>query len=109
MDDYSRVPWPKVHDYLLKVGSCRTSPDFARIACIELDKLIPFDTAAAILSTFDARVLDGVGVDESVLASYNNYYRTKQPFFLGEDGKNQDFAFLQSTPVVDWRAYGELE
>ena len=109
MNNDGKVPWLKVHDYLIRVGSCRTSPDFTHIACEELRTLIPYDTAAAIHSTFDTRCLDHVGLSDAVKASYNDYYRTRQPFFMSGDGKHQDFTFLASTPVVDWHRYRKLE
>jgi DNA-binding CsgD family transcriptional regulator len=110
MKSYEKVPWLKVHDYLLQVGSCRTIPEFMRTACAEVEKLIPFE-AVCFLSTIDARCLDCVGLSEAVIAAYNNYYRMKQPGVIAQNGErlDQDFGFLMSTSIIDWRKLQRLE
>jgi DNA-binding CsgD family transcriptional regulator len=108
MKNYEKVPWLKVHDYLLQVGSCRTIPELMHTACTEVESLIPFDAAVGFHRTMDVRVLDGIGLADAVKASYNDYYRTRSPGVLGADGK-LDFRFLMSTSIVDWREYGNLE
>ena len=103
------VPWPKLNDYILRIEACCTISEFVHTACIELEKLIPFDSAG-FHSTLDARCLEGIGVlDDRVVKSYNDYYRMKQPGFVGPDGKHQDFDFLQSTTIIDWRRYRNVE
>ncbi len=108
MKSYVTVPWLKVHDYLLQVGSCRTIPEFMRSACTEVEKLIPFETAG-FHNTIDARCLYAVGQDDRVIASYNDYYRTKQPGVLASDGAHLDPRFVLSTPVIEWKKYNSLE
>jgi DNA-binding CsgD family transcriptional regulator len=113
--DYSKVPWLKVNDYLLQVGSCRTISEFTLTACREAEKLIPFDAACFHRISLKARCfercLDGICCSRTVMASYNDYYRTRQPGLLVEGGSllDQDFRSFISTPVVDWRKFRRLE
>jgi DNA-binding CsgD family transcriptional regulator len=109
MKNAGKVPWPKVHDYLLQVESCRTIREFMLTASAEVEKLIPFDASAGIFSTIDARFLEGIGEPESVGVSYNDYYRTRMPAFLSEEGKYQDHLDVLFGPMVNWRKYRNLE
>jgi DNA-binding CsgD family transcriptional regulator len=106
--DYRQVPWLKVHDYLLQIGSCRTIPQLTHIACREMGSLIPSEVAG-FHSAVDARILDAVGIDSSLIASYNSYWRTVMPGSLAEDGKDWDFTFLKDTTIIDWRKRRDLE
>ena len=108
--EYGKVPWFEVQEYLLKVESCRTRTEFFRVACAEVEKLIPFDAAVGIFSTFDGRSLHGVGLSAAADASYNEYYRKKAPgpmLSAGGDRVNLDF-FLSST-LIDWRRFQRSE
>ena len=115
MPIYSKVPWLKVHEYLLQVGSCRTISEFMLTACREAEKLIPFDTTACLHRLIDGRVFDiclgGIGCGVAETASYNDYYRLKQPGTPATSGRrsDQDRGFLMSTPVIDWRKLQHLE
>ncbi len=114
MTDYSKVPWVKVHEYLLTVGSCRTIRDFAMADCREVEKLIPYDTTACM------HLLAGRTYFDACLASacrsvateeYNTYYRMRQPGVPGVGGNRADQAvgLLLSSNVVDWRKLQYLE
>ena len=109
MKNHGKLPWLKVHDYLLQTGSCRTIPELIRTACTELERLVPFDTGAGFHLAIDAQCLCAVGISDRVLASYNEYYRMKQPGFFGTDGTHLDPAFMLATSVIEWRTYGNLE
>jgi DNA-binding CsgD family transcriptional regulator len=113
--DYSKVPWVKVHDYLLKVGSCRTIREFTITACREAEMLIPYDTTACMHILINGNYFDiclgGSACPSEVTAAYNTYYRMKQPGAPGVGGKHSDQALglLMSSHVVDWRKLQYLE
>lgn len=115
MKDYSKVPWLKIHDYLLQVGSCRTISEFTLTACKEAEKLVPFDTTACLHRLVEGRCfercLGGVGCSTDVTASYNDYYRMRQPGAPAGRGQHsvQDPGLLMFTPIVDWRKLQRLE
>ncbi|MGA2763646.1 MAG: helix-turn-helix transcriptional regulator [Spirochaetia bacterium] len=115
MTDYSKVPWLKVHDYLLKVGSCTTIREFTMTACREAEKLVPYDTTACLHIVIDGKYFDiclgGSACTSEVTAAFNTYYRMKQPGTPGAGDKHSDQALglLMSSPVVDWRKLQRLE
>ncbi len=109
MKDYEKVPWPKVHEYLLYVISCHTMSEFIRAASAEVQTLIPFDAACGISATSDARSLGGSGMGEHMCALYDQYYITKNPCLLNGDTKRLDWNFLLSAKVMDWRKHTNLE
>jgi len=106
--DYGKVPWLKVHEYLLKVESCRTLFEFLHTASAEISDLIPFDFTG-LHSTAEARVLVSIGLSDTWIASYNEYYRTRQPGSPTLDSERWDFGYLLSTPIVEWRKYQNLD
>jgi DNA-binding CsgD family transcriptional regulator len=112
MTDYSRVPWVKVHEYLLQVGSCRTIREFAVTACREAERLIPFDATACLHRLGDGRwferCLGGINCTRPVTASFNTYYRLRQPG-AGSGPLDRDMALLLSAPFVEWRRLQRLE
>jgi DNA-binding CsgD family transcriptional regulator len=109
MKSHGKVPWPKVHDYLLRVESCQTVHEFMFTACAEVQKLIPFDATAGIFSLYDGRYLDGIGAPESVNASYNNYYRTRQPACLSGKLKHQEHWDVLFGPIINWHEHKNLD
>jgi Bacterial regulatory proteins, luxR family len=100
--DYGKVPWPKLREYLLRVGSRQTRGELMRAACLEVQMLIPFDVTADIFNALDMARLEGIGPSD-VATSYNSYYRTRQPFSAAP--KNWSLA----PAVVDWRGFGGHE
>jgi len=77
-------------------------------SCAEIEKLIPFDAAVGIFSTIDWRYLEGIGAPESVIASYNNYYRTRQPAYRPGDCQHQDHWGFLFGPTINWREHQDL-
>jgi DNA-binding CsgD family transcriptional regulator len=74
------LPWPKINDYLLEVSSVRTKEDMVSTACKAISRLIPYDhncCATKVDSTADFVV----GLDESTMRSFNEYYRTTLPYW----------------------------
>ena len=109
MKSQGKVPWQKVHDYLLRVESCQTIHEFMFTACAEVQKLIPFDATAGIFSIYDGRYLDGIGAPESVNALYNNYYRTRQPACLSGKLKLEEHWDVLFGPRINWHEHKDLE
>jgi DNA-binding CsgD family transcriptional regulator len=104
-----KVPWAKVHDYLLRVEACTTAGDFMLTACREMETLIPFDAAAAVFSAVDGSYLAGVGVPAAAAAAYNGYYRMRQPVCPpGQSMPNGRWERVFG-PVIDWRRHEGLE
>lgn len=104
----AKVQWPRLREYLLGLSSCQTRGELMRTACLQVQTLIPFDAAAGIFDNSDARYLEGVGQSDAVNASYNAYYRKRQPLFLDGEG-HVDMDFILSTYVYDWRKVSQLE
>ncbi|MGA2766472.1 MAG: helix-turn-helix transcriptional regulator [Spirochaetia bacterium] len=104
----AKVQWPRLREYLLELSSCQTRSELMRTACLQVQTLIPFDAAAGIFDSADARYLEGVGQSDAVNASYNAYYRKRQPLFLDGEG-HVDMDFILSTYVYDWRKVSRLE
>ncbi len=109
MSDCPKELWQKIREYLLLLSSCRTRQDLLHTASVEVRSLIPFDAAAGVFSTADARFLSGTGMSDSVNASYNAYYRTRQPLSLDNRGRIRNLEFLISARIVDWRKFDSLE
>jgi DNA-binding CsgD family transcriptional regulator len=108
MKDFGRIPWLKVHDYLLQVESCATPREFMLTASAEVQKLIPYDIAAGFFSTNDGKSLEAIGPPVSVKTSYNTYYRTRQPSYLS-GLKGHDHWDVPIGPVTNWYKHKNLE
>jgi DNA-binding CsgD family transcriptional regulator len=89
------IPWPRLRDYLLQVSTCRTLDDCMRAACVEMQKVIPFDATAGIFRMHDNFNIAGVG-REACQEVYNGYYRKRAPRIRES--------------IVDWHRYdGEYQ
>jgi DNA-binding CsgD family transcriptional regulator len=108
MRNLGRIPWQKVHDYLLHVESCETPREFMLTASVEIGKLIPYDVAAGFFSTNDGKSLEAIGPPESVKTSYNTYYRTRQPAYVS-GLKGKDHWDVLIGPVINWHTHRNLE
>jgi DNA-binding CsgD family transcriptional regulator len=108
VDNCGTVPWPKVNDYLFRIGSCRTTRELIHTATSEVDGLIPGDIAGMFRNK-DGVCLELTGVSESVLASYNDYYRTTQPVFLAGGGTSCQLDFFLTNPIMRWDRHRDLE
>jgi DNA-binding CsgD family transcriptional regulator len=106
MNDYSKIPWNRIREYLLLLSSSRTLQDFLHIAGAEIQSIVPFDAAAGVFWNGDATYLSGLGISDSVNASYNSYYRIRQPAF--QSGK-RTVEYYTSMKIFDWRNYHDLE
>ena len=90
MGGSERTPWPRLRDYLLHVSTCHTLDECMLTACVEMQKVIPFDATAGIFRTHDNLNIAGIG-REVCQEAYNRYYRKCRP----------------RTPesLIDWRRY----
>jgi hypothetical protein len=109
MNDYSKVPWLRIREYLYLLSSCTTRADFLHVASAEARTVIPFDVAAGTFLTSDARYLDGIGQGESVVVAYNTYYRTRQPYFVERNGEHRNSPLTLSVNRVNWLKFDYLE
>lgn len=109
MEIQGKIPWLKVHDYLLSVETCQTTSELMFTACAEAGRLIPFDAAAGIFSLYDGRYLNGTGAPESVNTSYNSYYRTRQPACLTGKLKHEEHWDALFGPIINWREHRNLD
>jgi len=107
MADSGRIPWPRVQEYLVRVGSCRTRCEFLRTASSEVQAIIPFDAACSVYSASDGMLLDGVGHTDSAVAAYNGYYRMRRPSSIPENGLPASLVGLAH--VLDWRTFAQTE
>lgn len=98
--DNGKVPWPKLREYLFRVSSCQSKEEFMRIACLEVQTLIPFDATANVFSVFDSKLLGGMAPKDAA-TSFNSYYRYKFPPFFRD--------WRHSPEIMDWRPMGSSE
>jgi DNA-binding CsgD family transcriptional regulator len=91
MRNSGKVPWPKLREYLFQVSSYETRQQFLHAACVEINRLIPFDETAGVFDTSDGRNLDGIGKSDTCTNAYNNYYRRRRP--------------PVSNWIVNWRSF----
>lgn len=95
MGNIERIPWPRLRDYLLQVGICPTLDECMRTACVEMQKVIPFDATTGLFRTHDNFNIAGVG-REACQKVYNGYYRKRVPRIRES--------------IVDWHRYdGEYQ
>ncbi len=76
-----------------------------RIACAEIQTLIPFDAANGVFDMSNLRFLEGIGQSESLAESYNNHYRMKHPLVLKAGGKHLDNELRSASNRIDWRDF----
>ena len=84
-----------LREYLFQVSSCKNRQELMHTACVEMQRLIPFDQTTGVFDMSDCRSLEGTGKSDPVTAAYNNYYRKIKPPYLPS--------------IVDWRRYDALE
>jgi DNA-binding CsgD family transcriptional regulator len=90
MGGSERTPWPRLRDYLLHVSTCRTLDECMQTACVEMQRVIPFDATTGIFRMHDDFNIAGIG-KEACTELYNGYYRKRRPRI--------------SESIVDWRRY----
>jgi hypothetical protein len=93
--DRGTVPLPLLRDYFSRLGACRTRQELLHTACVEIQRVIPYDQTAGIFDASDQSSIDGFGKSDIVTTAYNSYYRTRKPLSLPS--------------IVDWRRYGTIE
>jgi DNA-binding CsgD family transcriptional regulator len=81
----SSLPWPRIHDYLLEVGSARTETEFHRLVHDGIQGLIPNEGGLSAITgpaCDPARGVRGIfwSGEPQVLKDFNAYYRFRQPF-----------------------------
>lgn len=97
MTAYSDLPWPRINDYLLEIGTIRDNKEFSLRVLECLNSLVPFDADGVYVTINTA---GEVGVRSSIAGSskwvelYNNYYWKTQP---------------DTGPIVDWRQWRDTE
>ena len=91
MGGSARVPWPRLRDYLLQVSTCRSLDECMRTACVEMQKVIPFDATTGIFDASDNRSFAGFGRSDACMAEYNSHYHKLRPRTQG--------------PIIDWHRY----
>ena len=107
MADSGRIPWPRVHECLFHLSSCRNRGEFFSVASSEIQALIPFDAGCGFYRPSDGQYLDGIGLTESVVTAYNGYYRTRRPSSIPENGLPASLVGL--VHVLDWRTFARTE
>ena len=89
------MPWQKLCEYFFRLSSCRTRRELLHTACVEIQRLIPYDQTAGVFNTSDDRNIEGIGKTEACTAAYNTHYRTTIP--------------PHSSPITDWQAFKACE
>ncbi len=105
--NYEKVPWRKVHEYLLDIEYVRTKEDFFARILSGVERLIPADSATAL---FDGagRVVFSHGLDDDDNQAYNDYYRFRFPFVKDQRLLFETWHALakgNSCSRVEWRTY----
>ena len=83
MEHGDSLPWGKISDYLIDVGSSQTAEEFHLRAVHGINAIIPRD-AGSVLIARDPTRLDGVDCVEGTSGKdwcreYNEYYRYRLP------------------------------
>lgn len=108
MNGSGRIPWPRVQEYLFRLSSTQTSSELRHVAGVEIQNLIPFDSAVGVFDTTHGIYLDGIGMSDAVNAAYNSYYRTRQPLYLKKNDR-MDMATVLSMHLWDWTTCAQTE
>ena len=68
--DRKRVLWPKLREYFIRVSSCRSKNEFMHAACVEIQRIIPFDETAGIFDNSTSMNLEGTGKSVDCTLAY---------------------------------------
>lgn len=76
MDPLSGLPWTKIHEFLLDVGSVREPRDFGVRLIQRICRLIPYDQARVYFVTDNGKIYDEflIGVEPRWSHIYREYY-----------------------------------
>ncbi len=77
MSNTAQLPWKKIHEYLLEVGSSSTKEEMCCRAVQAIGDLIPWDADAGLFTNTGECI---VSADMRLYAEYNAYYRKLIPF-----------------------------
>ncbi|MBN2042014.1 MAG: hypothetical protein JW864_18405, partial [Spirochaetes bacterium] len=97
------LPWPKINDFLLKVGQERTSQSLCTQTLFEIAELIPYDIGALFLLDETGKSYKQIliGMEPKWGKAYIDYY------YKIEDGR---FSYFLDTPEEkDWNDYRNSE
>lgn len=100
----TKLPWPKIHDFLLEAGSQRRVQDLTTTVIERIGELIPYDCGAAWFEAKPGtplRCYQTKGIAERFVMEHNNYYNRFTPPVLDKVFRNVGF--------VDWRCLRHTE
>jgi DNA-binding CsgD family transcriptional regulator len=105
MPTLTGLPWPKIHDFLVEVGSEQTVQAFTQTLMKKIYSLIPHDLGASLCELGKMNPLycrDGINISKKWMNTYNNYYRRIAPKLIDFDDKwfTSDFHPFQNTEYV---------
>jgi DNA-binding CsgD family transcriptional regulator len=103
-----KVPWGKIHEYLLDIESAQSIDDFWKRAVDGIGRLIPWDVAAGIFSSCTGDLQLGCGLRQKAREEYNAYYKLHIPF-LPETSFPISSAKALVRDAVRWSNYRDTE
>lgn len=81
MSYHPSLPWPQIHEYLLKIEQTDQPVSLCKQAVLELNQLMPYDAAYIFLLNEKFQIADHevIGVPEKKIRQYLDYYVTIDP------------------------------
>lgn len=95
----SGLPWPKINDYIVEVGSERTIQGFTQKALQRIYDLVPFDCSSVFyLGPF--KCIDTYGSDQKFMSNFNSHYSFINPALSVN---------VTTLRWIDWRQFQHTE
>ncbi|MBN1316010.1 MAG: hypothetical protein JXA42_11095 [Anaerolineales bacterium] len=106
----SKLPWMRIHEYLLKIGNIREPKDFCVQAIKNIYSLIPYDQARVYFVNENGKIYDDflIGVEKRWSDVYIEYYsRIETSRFSISKRLNNELSLNSNLEggVLDWSDY----
>lgn len=100
MDSRPGLPWVKINDYLMELGSQRNIPDLLQKGIANLSDLIPYDISGNIFAGLGNCLEDNSSDRLKILSMYNQYYGFINPIHRFD---------VTGMKWLDWRDFQNSE
>lgn len=107
------LPWMKIHEFLLEIGSIRTPKNFCLSIAENICKLIPYDQARVYFINDNGKVQDIAlfGTERSWIEAYFEYYSRVEGGRYSFASTNIQWSSHKNSPVncIDWSDFSNDE